>query len=194
MARPRLQEGLTGPEIDPNEVGGARPPFTAPEVSSPRPGELFPDEGGRVLPSPPTQGSLERPREIEGPGRDVPTKPLDVRQRSTSSGADEGAYTPSRPSSPSPVAATPPQPFSPMAPSMDPGAMSVAMRAPFMASPTMPSPTAQYGGGLGSAPLLGSTEGLTGGGFGLGSGDGFEDLGGEDPLDALIRILLSGQA
>lgn len=192
MALARLQDqqgNLIDEEEESNYGGGGSAPVEIPEVP-----ELPPEPAGPPM----LEGSKDRPREIQGPGRDVPTTPLpgaDVRERtpqSTSSAAspdDSAGYTPTRPKSPTPVASAPPAPFSPMAPQMDPGAMTVAMRAPFM-----PSPTAQYGGGPSAGALLGSQEGLLGGGLGVGGDDSFEDLSGEDPLDALIRILMNGQA
>src|SRR3990167_5093140 len=170
MARPAFdaeEDELVNPT---NEYGGGKSP--AIEVG-PRPGELFPDDNGQIAPQP---GSTERPREVPGPGRDVPTKPLDVNPRSpqpsttgAGSPSDGASYTPTRPKAPAPVAAQPPAPFSPMAPLMDPGAMSVAMRAPFT-----PEPTSQYGGAPGAGGLLGSQEGLLGGGLGMGGGDDFQ--------------------
>ena len=195
MARARLQDDqLQGlePEDQGYGGGGSVPeafPGVGDGIRGPRPSPDG-DVSGPI-------GSGQDPREIPGPGRDIPGTPSpapDVRKRAPASTQPGGAvggdasYTPVGPKSPAPVAAQPPQPFSPMAPLMDPGAMSVAMRAPFT-----PSPTAQYGGGGdGAGGLLGSQEGLLGGGLGVGGGDSFEDLSGEDPLDALIRILLSG--
>ena len=194
-----------------------------PEIDEPGipPGELFPDEEGRIPPDSTTQGNTESPREIEGPGRDLPVRPPDVRPRvpqpSSSGGDTSGSYTPSQPKTPSPVAGSPgvpsqpPMAYSPLAPMMDPGAMTVAMRAPYMGSPVAPmqaqsspmqaqpslrapfsSPVSQYEGDTERSALLGSTEGLLGGGLGLGGEEGFEDTEG-DPLDMLLRILLSGQ-
>lgn len=228
-------------EDDEDDGGGYFAPEPDYEPGIP-PGELFPDEEGRIPPDSTTQGNTESPREIEGPGRDLPVKPPDVQPRvpqpSSSSGDTSGGYTPSQPKTPSPVAGSPgvpsqsPVAYSPLAPMMDPGAMTVAMRAPYMGSPValpqpspspmmdpgasvamrspeMGSPTApsqaqpslrapfsspvsQYGGDIEKSALLGSTEGLLGGGLGLGGGEGFEDTEGE-PLDMLLRILLSGQ-
>ena len=152
--------------------------------------------------SPPTQdtpwleGGTDRPREILGPGRGTPTRPPDIRERSSSTrpspdSSEDSGYSPSRPKTPTPVASQSPQPFSPMAPLMDPGAVSVAMRAPSIPQPTSPS---QFGGDAGQGGMFGAAGGLLGGGLGVsGRDDSFGDTE-EDPLDAIIRMLLNGQA
>lgn len=66
-----------------------------------------------------------------GQGGGGSTQPPDVRLKQ---GGGAGNAAP-RPNAPTPTAAQPPLPFTPMAPEMDPGAMTVAMRAPYMGSP-----------------------------------------------------------
>ena len=100
------EEGQPNYAPEPEPVGGAA-------LSSP-PGELFPDEEGRIVPDATTQGSRDEPREILGPGRDEPTRPPDVQLKSptqlqgTSAQSGGGEYTPTQPRSPSPVAGQPP--------------------------------------------------------------------------------------
>lgn len=191
MARAQMQD-MFGNLLDQEEdYGGGG---SAGTVVPPTPDSgIGPVSGG--------SGNTERPTEIPGPGRDTPPSPPDVRPRSPggpspsqggggqpSGGGGGGDYTPARPKAPAPIAAQPPIPFTPM-PGADPGALTTAMRAPYI-----PEPISQYGGDPNRIGPGGRSEGLVGGGLGVGGGDGFEDLAEGDPLDALIRILMNGQA
>lgn len=149
-------------------IGGAPVPPT------PGIGPTLPDQ---PPPPPGTEGNREGPRDQPG-ASNLPIGPLNINIGRPPMG---GTATPGRPVTPTPVASQPPQPFTPITPSMsdsDAALPQALQRRPLT------------GGAVSGSSLLGGVGGLLGGGLGVPGLQGGSDL--PSMLVNLFRMINRG--
>lgn len=163
-------------------IPGMGGPSVPPPPNQPTLGEGQTLSNGAVL-GEPIMGNTQKGREREGGGASAPTSKL--REPGSRPAPDEGggggsgqmSTAPARPRVPTPAAALPPQPFTPMPDPMgDQGLAQAQMREPTL-----------YNSGIGGS-LMGGAGGLLGGG--LGAAGVNPD---ETDLTSLILALLEGR-